>query len=146
MCGVCLCVECLTFLHVMLGKGSPSASQGMTSSLPASCLYSPPGTTENLGGSCPQWNSHNGWIKTEPCRWSCRCIKSGIIYCKCTVTMCVPLAPGEREGTIPWNPGHCKACRYRCQENPLSPLPHGCSHRPFGSNQGTVIKEVENNM
>lgn len=41
-----------TFLHVIFGKGSPSASQGIASSLPASCLYSPPGTTENLGGSC----------------------------------------------------------------------------------------------
>ena len=51
---------CLTFRHVMLGKGSPSASQGITSSLPASCLYSPPGTTENLGGSCPVWNIQTG--------------------------------------------------------------------------------------
>lgn len=53
---------CLTFLHVMLGKGSPSASQGITSSLPASCLYSPPGTTENLGGSCIARMGECTWI------------------------------------------------------------------------------------
>lgn len=121
----------LTFLHVMLGNGSPSASQGMTSSLPASCLYSPPGTTENLGGSCPGWDSQNRWVKKK------NSLPPGCTF-KCTVTVKVPLAPGEREGTIPWNPGHCKACRYRCRESPPSPLPHGCSHLPFGSNQGTV--------
>lgn len=51
-------IACLTFLHVMLGNGSPSASQGMTSSRPASCLYSPPGTTINLGGSYPMLCIH----------------------------------------------------------------------------------------
>lgn len=35
-----------TFLHTMVGiSGSPEAAQGMTSSLPASCRYSPPGLT-----------------------------------------------------------------------------------------------------
>ncbi len=53
----------LTFLHVMLGNGSPSASQGMTSSRPASCLYSPPGTTRNLGGSYPTPNTMLYWCK-----------------------------------------------------------------------------------
>lgn len=40
-----------TFLHVMTGKGSPAAAQGMTSSRPASCLYSQPGSTVKYGGS-----------------------------------------------------------------------------------------------
>lgn len=34
-----------TFLQVMIGKGSPAAAQGINSSLPASCLYSQPGST-----------------------------------------------------------------------------------------------------
>lgn len=40
-----------TFLHVMTGKGSPAAAQGMSSSRPASCLYSQPGSTVKYGGS-----------------------------------------------------------------------------------------------
>lgn len=34
-----------TFLQAMMGKGSPAAAQGINSSLPASCLYSQPGST-----------------------------------------------------------------------------------------------------
>lgn len=59
----------LTFLHVMLGNGSPSASQGMTSSRPASCLYSPPGTTINLGGSYPMLCIHTMCVLK-----SCHCV------------------------------------------------------------------------
>lgn len=40
-----------TFLHVMTGKGSPAAAQGISSSRPASCLYSQPGSTVKYGGS-----------------------------------------------------------------------------------------------
>lgn len=40
-----------TFLQVMTGKGSPAAAQGMSSSRPASCLYSQPGSTVKYGGS-----------------------------------------------------------------------------------------------
>ena len=40
-----------TFFHVMTGKGSPAAAQGMSSSRPASCLYSQPGSTVKYGGS-----------------------------------------------------------------------------------------------
>lgn len=45
ICYGCVCI-CCTFLQVMVGiSGSPEAAQGITSSLPASWRYSPPGLT-----------------------------------------------------------------------------------------------------
>lgn len=90
----------------------------------------------------PSRNHRKFWrilarVKQQDCVMKC-CTGQRL----CTHERFVPLAPGELERTIPWNPGHCKACRCRCQESPLSPLTHGCCHHPSVSNQGTVGGQV----
>lgn len=65
-----------TFLHVMLGAGSPWDWQGIVSCLPTSCRYSARGETRNDGGS---WEKQ--WVINNNNKKLCQHKKmKGVIY------------------------------------------------------------------